>query len=226
MPSGPKRTPRPGSGPGRGATARARGRTTRDRQSTGSSRETTSTAAAPAAAEVGSEQQRAAVLRRSGVTTRAIALGVVMLLLIISYASSLRVFFDQQRQLAEADQEIAVRQSRIDDLTAELERWKDPMYVKAQARERLGWAMPGETGYRVVGPDGKPIVPGAEIEGGEQAPTLEDDSAWYERLNGSVEAADAPRPAGAPESSPDPSAPPSTIAPEPSDSPSSSSTPR
>ncbi|MDN5725523.1 MAG: septum formation initiator family protein, partial [Propionibacteriales bacterium] len=195
MASGPKRTPRPGSGPGRGATSRTKNR------STAATRRNTEApgTVAEEAVEATSERHRAAVLRRSGVTTRAIALGVVMLLLIISYASSLRVLFDQQRQLAEAEQEIAERQARIDDLTAELDRWQDPMYVKAQARERLGWAMPGETGYRVVGPDGKPIVPGAEVEGGEDAPTLEDDSAWYERLNGSVEAADAPRPAGAPE---------------------------
>ena len=33
----------------------------------------------------------------------------------------------------------------------------DPDYVRTQARERLGWVVPGETGYRVVGADGKPL---------------------------------------------------------------------
>lgn len=130
--------------------------------------------------------------RRSGITTRAIALGVVLLLLTISYASSLRVYFDQQRQLAEVDAEIARRTQHIDDLNAEIERWKDPNYVRAQARDRLGWVVPGETGYRVVGPDGKPVVPGAEVAA-ETGPAQR--NAWWQKLEGSVRTADGPAPA-------------------------------
>ena len=35
--------------------------------------------------------------------------------------------------------------------------------MKTQARERLGWVVPGEIGYKVVGADGKPLGGGAKI---------------------------------------------------------------
>ena len=53
--------------------------------------------------------------------------------------------------------------------------------------------MPGETGYRVVGPDGKPLGGGAEItaQNKTEAPAP---VAWWSKLWGSVEAADKPAP--------------------------------
>ena len=36
-------------------------------------------------------------------------------------------------------------QQRVDALTAERKRWDDPAYVKQQAQERLGYAMPGKS---------------------------------------------------------------------------------
>ena len=137
---------------------------------------------------------------------------MVLLLLTISYASSLRVFFEQRQEIAATEAEIAAHEQNISDLEAELKRWEDPEYVKAQARERLGWVVPGEKGYRVVGRDGKPLVPGAEVEpeGGGDKPTT-----WWEKLGGSMEAADGPRPARPdPSAPPEPTAPPKTVGPE------------
>lgn len=171
--------------------------------------------------DVDDERTRELVVqrRRSGVTTRAIALSVVLLLLTISYSSSLRVYFEQRQEIAAAEAEIAERERNIDSLEEELARWDDPEYVKAQARDRLGWVVPGERGYRVVGPDGEPIVPGAEIESedGEDEPLT-----WWEKLNGSFRSADEPR-RKVPVPSTEPTAPPKTIGPnesEPSDDPS------
>lgn len=143
---------------------------------------------------------------------------MVLLLLTISYGSSLRVFFEQKREIAATEAEISQRQDHIDDLQSELERWEDPAYVRAQARERLGWVVPGEVGYRVVGPDGKPVVPGAEVE------SERDNGAkgtWWQKLEGSLQAADGPGPAErTTKPAEEPTAPPRTVGP------SSSSTPR
>lgn len=125
-------------------------------------------------------------------TRRAMVLVLVVVVLAISFGSSLRIYLSQQHDLAVAQQQLRDRSAQIADLEAELARWNDPEYVKAQARERLGWVMPGETGYRVVGADGKPLGGGVVIESEQELPVGEHDPVWWDRLWGSVRAADAP----------------------------------
>ena len=127
-----------------------------------------------------------------GITRRALALIVVLVVLALSYASSLRIYLGQRHDLAVADQQIADRKAQIADLESELSRWDDPAYVKAQARARLGWVMPGEKGYRVIGPDGEPLAGGVTIESEQRLPAGEHDPMWWDRLWGSVQTADAP----------------------------------
>jgi Septum formation initiator len=109
--------------------------------------------------------------------------------LIVSYAQSLRVWFDQHQQISALQQEIKDRETRVDQLGDEVERWNDDAYVKAQARQRLGWVMPGEVGYRVIGPDGKPLGPSLSPAG--SAAGAKHDPTWYAKLWGSVEVAGA-----------------------------------
>jgi len=117
---------------------------------------------------------------------------LVVVVLAISFVGSLRIYLSQQHDLAVAEQQIRERSAQIADLETELARWDDPDYVKAQARQRLGWVMPGETGYRVVGPDGKPLGGGVVIESEQRLPSGEHDPVWWDRLWGSVQTADAP----------------------------------
>ena len=127
------------------------------------------------------------------VTQRAVILGVVMVVLLFSYATTLRVYFNQQYRIAEAREQIAQHEQSISSLEDEVERWNDPEYVKIQARERLGWVVPGETGFRVIGPDGQPYGGGSQI-GAAQLPPGEYAKTWWERMWGSVAAADDPTP--------------------------------
>lgn len=197
MPAGHRSTRRPGSGPGRGS---PRTHTSRpDKTRTGSLDAADEPAAdqpEPSSAQSADESAHfwALARRRSGLTTRAIALGVVVLVLTISYASSLRVYLNQQHDLAETRQEIAQRQQRITSLESELSRWQDPAYVRAQARERLGWVVPGEIGYKVIGADGKPIGGGTEIDSTAAAKPDEPTPAWWDKLWGTVRVADHPAP--------------------------------
>ncbi len=119
------------------------------------------------------------------------ALLVVFAVLALSYVSSLRIYIDQEQQMAAARQQIARDQSAVDRLNDEIARWQDPTYVKAQARDRLGWVMPGEVGYRVVGADGKVI--GGQV-GSITSRNDPENQTWYERLQGSVQTADQPAP--------------------------------
>jgi len=119
---------------------------------------------------------------------------VVILVLVISYASSLRVYFAQAHEIAATKAEIAQRQQAIEGLQAERARWDNDDYVRAQARERLGWVVPGEVGYRVVDANGKPVGGGEEIQGGSSGVAPPSKSAWWTRLEESVKAADHPAP--------------------------------
>jgi cell division protein FtsB len=182
VPSGPRPTSRP-AGPGRGK-PRARSQT---RKPSSSAR--TSKAATPRP-----EESAGPLLRRgSSVTARAIALAVVVVILMISYATSLRIYFAQAHEIAATKAEIAERQQRIRELQGDLARWDDEAYVRTQARERLGWVVPGETGYTVVDADGKPLGGGAAISA-ETAPDQPAQDSWWSKLWGSVEAADQPAP--------------------------------
>jgi hypothetical protein len=126
---------------------------------------------------------------------------VVLMVLVISYASSLRIYVSQRSEITVTRQAIVERQTHISDLQAELAKWNDPDFVKAQARQRLGWVVPGETGYKVIGPDGKPLDGGVEID--TQGATLaEDKPAWWATLWGSARAADDPAPAPKPSTPP------------------------
>ena len=147
--------------------------------------------------------------RAFGLTWRLIAMAVVVAVIALTLSQSLRVYFNQASQIAALRVQIDEENARIADLEDQIARWDDPAYVKAQARERLGWVMPGEVGYRVVDADGNPI-------GTDEALVVPEanDGQWWQDVWGSVVVADNPvgaeptaTPSGAPEATitPDPS---------------------
>jgi cell division protein FtsB len=101
---------------------------------------------------------------RSRLTGRAAVLVLVLAVLTVSYASSLRAYLQQRAHINDLKVSIAQHEADIDALETEKERWDDPAYVQQQARERLGYVMPGEKTYLVLGEDGKPLEPAAELE--------------------------------------------------------------
>jgi cell division protein FtsB len=151
-------------------------------------------AARPAAGRASSALQRAV---RANLTARALALVVVVLVLTISYATSLRIYFSQAHEIASTKMQIAQSQAAITDLQSQITRWDDPAYVTAQARERLGWLVPGETGYTVVDADGKPLGGGLTLDSSAPTDPQQNQSMWWDRMWGSVAAADKPAPAKA-----------------------------
>jgi len=112
-------------------------------------------------------------------THRAAVLALVLLVLVVSYASSLRAWLDQRQQIAETRSQIATTRDQVAALEQEVRRWGDEAYVEQQARARLAFVRPGETGYRVITEGGEPL--GAEPEPGEE-PDSAADTAWYSGL--------------------------------------------
>lgn len=143
---------------------------------------------------------------RGRFTRRAVALIVVVLLLLMSYGTSLRTWYETEQANAANRASIAESQQQIDALNEELARWDDPDFVRAQARARLGWVVPGETGYRVIGADGQPIGHQLDRPGFDAGAPVP--SSWWERMWGSIQAADErPPEPGTPAETPEPAPP-------------------
>jgi cell division protein FtsB len=101
---------------------------------------------------------------RSRFTGRAAVLVLVLAVLTVSYASSLRAYLEQRGHINDLKTQIAQHEANIDSLETEKDRWEDPGYVAKQARERLGYVMPGEKTYLVLGEDGKPLEPASQLQ--------------------------------------------------------------
>lgn len=137
------------------------------------------------------------VVRRGvRVTRRFVAVVVVVAVLVISLVSSLRVYVNQRAEMAQAQAQIDRSNQQIAALEQQQEEWNDPDYVRAQARTRLGWVMPGETGYQVVDANGQPYGGGTTIDRTGAGSTA--GQSWWQRLWGSVQAADQPTPTPTP----------------------------
>jgi len=99
---------------------------------------------------------------RSRLTGRAAILVMVLAVLAVSYASSLRAYLEQRSHIDDVKTQIAETRASIAELEQEKQRWQDPAYVSAQARERFGYVKPGETPF-VVLVDGRPLESEAEL---------------------------------------------------------------
>jgi hypothetical protein len=96
---------------------------------------------------------------------------LVLSVLTISYASSLKAYFQQHQQIAQLQHQIAASEDSITRLEQEKARWNDPAYVKEQARARFGYLMPGQTSYVVIGAGGKPLAAQATLSDPRTSPT-------------------------------------------------------
>lgn len=139
-------------------------------------------------------QGAAALARRPRLTGRAAVLVLVLGLLAVSYASSMRAFLDQRERIGDLKVAIAERQSDIDRLEREKRRWRDAEFVQSQARQRFGYLEPGETGYQVIDEDGEPLAPSSALSDPDEVVPEPVPTAWWESAWRSVElAGDPPR---------------------------------
>jgi cell division protein FtsB len=123
-------------------------------------------------------------------TGRAVVLVVVLLALALSYIFPLRVYLAQQAEIAQLRADQAEQRGHIDDLAEEAALWRDPDYVRTQARQRLYYGEPGEV----------LLIPqwGNETEQPVSEPDPADPPApaepWWDTLWASVQSADGGQP--------------------------------
>ncbi|GAA4862346.1 septum formation initiator family protein [Kitasatospora terrestris] len=133
-------------------------------------------------------------------TSRATVLVLVLCSLIAILAYPTRQFIAQRSEIAAQRAKAEQARQQVEELRRERARWQDPEYVKAQARERLHYALPGETPFVSVDPkptsDGRPPAAGAVAGVRPKAA-----KPWYAELWDSVDLADTAQPGTEPPAS-------------------------
>jgi cell division protein FtsB len=124
---------------------------------------------------------------RHRLTGRAAILALLLAVLVVSYASSLRVWLEQRREISGLESQIAATKASITQMRQEKARWHDPAYIEAQARARFAWVLPGEIGFRVIDGDGQ--AAGGQLLDPTSSQSVGEE--WWQRTWGSVVAAGA-----------------------------------
>ena len=113
-------------------------------------------------------------------------LGTLVILLLVVLASPLNRYFQSRSALNDAAHKLSDDHARLTQLQKQLDRWGDPGYVQQQARERLQYAMPGDTVYVVVDRGQKNDIVKTAGPG-----SRNDQAGWNTKLWSSVTRADA-----------------------------------
>lgn len=117
-------------------------------------------------------------------TGRATVLVAVLVALALGYTYPVRVYLDQQADIARMEAAQAAQRAEIEELAARAAKWQDQKYIEAKARERFFMGREGEQLLIVL-----PNPPG-EAEAADHPSGLAGEDRWYDTLWSSVTAAD------------------------------------
>lgn len=150
----PRRPSAPGSAPRRPAAAPAaapqkKTTATRSVKGSGSTSDAASAPRAPRPKQPPAAPSSAwiAGLCGSGFTLVVMA---IMILAVFVLAPGIKNFVEQRAAIADLQRTVDAAKTQSQNLDEERTRWSDPAFIRAQARERLYFVMPGEVSYLVL----------------------------------------------------------------------------
>lgn len=108
---------------------------------------------------------------------------LVLVLFLLSWmlAPPSQRYFAQRAQINAVKAQVASNDKALADAAKQLQLWKDPEYVKTQARERLHFVLPGERQYIVTDPTETQTEPTTAV-----AKDIPSGLPWYNRLIASI----------------------------------------
>ncbi|HEU4363303.1 MAG TPA: septum formation initiator family protein [Mycobacterium sp.] len=176
----PKRRPvasRPGRASGTGRRIAGRRGWPRRRESNGS-RPHPGSVLQPIKRSIAAAAERRSDLKVGFTARRAVILAVMVCVLTLTIAGPVRTFFAQRTEMKQQAEIEATLRRQITDLQQQKASLADPAHIKAQARERLGFVMPGEIPYQVQ----LPLTTDTSDQPGTQPLTTSGGDPWYTAL--------------------------------------------
>ena len=114
--------------------------------------------------------------------SRALMLATILFLMALTIAPPIKHYFTQRAQISALKSQVASNNEALDQARKELLMWRDPEYIKSQARERLHFVLPGERQYIVTGTKDDPTLPDTT----KVVSQLPEGAPWYTKLIASV----------------------------------------
>lgn len=75
---------------------------------------------------------------------------VIAILAVVILFEPVSIWFEQRAKIAELEQQVTADTEALAEIQANIERWSDPAYIEAQARQRLLYVYPGDISYLIV----------------------------------------------------------------------------
>ena len=99
---------------------------------------------------VSSSSARNVLMNRLNVDTRTLVIAGLVVATVLSIVPELQTWYNMQVQIADLKKQNEATRNNLTQMKEDLKRWDDPAYVRAQARNRLYYVMPGEISFLVM----------------------------------------------------------------------------
>ena len=120
--------------------------------------------------------------RRRRTSNRVLALSAILFILALTIAPPVKHYFTQRAQISALKSQLSADNAALQKARQELSLWKDPDFIKSQARERLHFVLPGERQYIVIDNS----TTDSNNTTTTVASALTDGQPWYARLIASI----------------------------------------
>jgi cell division protein FtsB len=110
--------------------------------------------------------------------SRALTLATILFLM----ALTIEHYFTQRAQISALKSQVESNNAALEQARKDLLLWRDPEFIKSQARERLHFILPGERQYIVTDSEGQYT----QESGTTVANKIPDGQPWYARMIASI----------------------------------------
>lgn len=122
--------------------------------------------------------------KRKSISKKIIFFIVLISLSVYVWSPPLYSFMKNKDELEYEKSRQSSLQNQLVTLSKQIKNWEDDQYVIKQARDQLGFIMPGETSFNVID---KTINKKSQKESTQEIPVKK---AWFETMISSIKAAD------------------------------------
>jgi len=114
--------------------------------------------------------------------SRVLTLATILFFMALTIAPPIKHYFTQRAQISALKSQVASNNVALEQARKDLLMWRDPEFIKSQARERLHFVLPGERQYIVTDSNGQYT----EESGTTVANKIPDGQPWYARMIASI----------------------------------------